>query len=40
MIRLRSVTKTYGGNVILNNVSLDLSDGVIYGLVGQQMDAG
>lgn len=34
MIRLRSVTKTYGGNVILNNVSLDLSDGVICGLVG------
>lgn len=34
MIQIRRLSKTYGQNTVLRDVSLDLREGVIYGLVG------
>jgi len=34
MIRLESVTKTYGGEVAVNNLSMDIGDGELCVLVG------
>ncbi len=34
MIRLENLTKKYGGKVVLNNVTLEIKDGEIFGLIG------
>jgi ABC-2 type transport system ATP-binding protein len=34
MVSIKNISKTYGGKTILNNVSLEIGDGQIYGLIG------
>ena len=35
MIRLKNVSKSYDKNIVLDNISLDLKDNRIYGLIGR-----
>ena len=34
-IRIKDATKIYGEQIVLNQVSLEMKSGVIYGFVGQ-----
>lgn len=35
MIKLEKVSKSYGNNIVLNNINLSLEDNTIYGLIGR-----
>ena len=34
IIRTESLTKTYGGTTVVNNLSLDVKSGTVHGLLG------
>jgi ABC-type multidrug transport system ATPase subunit len=37
IIKIRDLTKKYGGNIAVDNISLNITEGEIFGLLGQMV---